>query len=288
MKKKALPIFTALLLAASALSCTRVQEEDIAPETPAKEAEGTYTLSIQASKGADTKALADAGNTLSYTWTEGDEVSVYLGETQIGTLTAQSGGSATTVLDGTLTSPPEVDQTLTLVYRSPDYASQDGTLEHIAAHCDYSKASATVTGVSGGKITVDGRVVFASEQAIVKFTLKNGDNALNVSKLEVADGSHVYTVTPASGTTTNVLYVALPLMAEETLILTARGKSDDLSYSLTKTGASFDKGKFYRITAGLTKDLIQSVSFTPTYTYPTPPENVYIYILQGHSPSQAR
>lgn len=288
MKKKALPIFTALLLAASALSCTRVQEEDIAPETPAKEAKGTYTLSIQASKGADTKALADAGNTLSYTWTEGDEVSVYLGETQIGTLTAQSGGSATTVLDGTLTSPLlEVDQTLTLVYRSPDYASQDGTLEHIAAHCDYSKASATVTGVSGGKITVDGRVVFASEQAIVKFTLKNGDNALNVSKLEVADGSHVYTVTPASGTTTNVLYVALPLMAEETLILTARGKSDALSYSLTRTGVSFSKGTFYRITAGLTKDPIQSVSFTPTYSNPTlPPE--YVYILEGHSPSQAR
>ena len=271
-----------------ALSCTRIQEEDIAPETPAKEAEGTYTLSIQASKGADTKALADAGTTLSYTWTEGDQVSVYLGETQIGTLTAQSGGSATTVLDGTLTSPPEVDQTLTLVYRSPDYASQDGTLEHIAAHCDYSKASATVAGVSGGKITVDERVVFASEQAIVKFTLKNGDNALNVSKLEVADGSHVYTVTPASSTNTNVLYVALPRMAEETLFLTARGKSDNLSYSLTRTGVSFSKGTFYRITAGLTKDLIQSVSFTPTYTYPTPPENVYIYILQGHSPSQAR
>ena len=131
----------------TAFSCSKEGAEEPVQAT------GAYTLSVTAGKGGvDTKALTLDGTTLNATWAVGDEVTVYKGENLLGTLTAQTAGSNTT-LNGTLTGTIAVDDVLTLKFLSSDYASQDGTLEYIAAHCDYSTAEVTVNSISGGNIS---------------------------------------------------------------------------------------------------------------------------------------
>ena len=161
--------------------------------------DGKYSMTVTATKGA-TKALQDAGSTLTASWSENDEVQVYQGDTPIGTLYAQSSGT-TTQLKGDLSSQPTPGATLTLKYHSPSYASQDGTLTGSATSidkvCDYATASIVVSEVNGYHVKTNTTASFVNQQAIVKFTLtenKTGYPALNASKLTVTDGTNVYTV----------------------------------------------------------------------------------------------
>lgn len=95
----------------------------------------TYSVRIDASKGADSKALTLEGNTLNATWAIGEAVTVYnetKGEALTGTLIAQSAG-ASTMLQGELSGSQgiAVGDELTLKFLSPNYSNQDGTLEYI-------------------------------------------------------------------------------------------------------------------------------------------------------------
>ena len=103
-------------------------------------------------------------------------------------------------------------------------------------------------------------VPFVNQQAIVKFTLSDGTNALNPTALTInvegdLSGDYPLTLTiPASTYTTNgngVLYVALPEFSGETVTLTATCSSG--TYTYTKTNATFDNGKYYEISVKMTK-----------------------------------
>ena len=161
-------LFGSLLACAILFSCTK---EKPLPEPPVQEA-GTYTLTLEAGKGErpDTKALAlDGSGALKATWAIGEEVSVYKADALLGTLTAQKDGSSTT-LKGESTGDIAKDDELTLKFLSPDYASQDGTIEYISSHCDYAVANVTVTDVAGTTVTTTS-AQFENQQAIVKFNL---------------------------------------------------------------------------------------------------------------------
>ena len=145
----------------------------------------------------DTKALNLDETTLNATWAVGDEVTVYKGENLLGTLTAQTAGSNTT-LNGTLTGTVAVDDVLTLKFLSPDYASQDGTLtgfDHsIDKVCDYAVATVTVKAVDGSNnISIkETAASFENQQAIVKFMLYNNRSESKktaASRLTVKVGS---------------------------------------------------------------------------------------------------
>ncbi len=184
MKKSCYAPWAVLLLTGLiGLSCSRLDEipQNEAPETPEKT---FYTLIIKAEKEAPTKALEDMGTTLKSTWTAGDKVTVYGPGNQIlGTLTASTGGSSSTTLQGDLTEAPTVGDVLTLKLRSDSYLTQKGTLDYIAANCDYALATATVETVSEMQITTT-PALFVSQQAIVKLTIQDaGGNALAVSQL---------------------------------------------------------------------------------------------------------
>ena len=56
-------------------------------------------------------------------------------------------------LSGVLASEIKEEDVLTLKFLSPDYAHQDGTIEYIAAHCDYTEASVKVQSVEGTSVT---------------------------------------------------------------------------------------------------------------------------------------
>ena len=187
---------TLLMASAAIVSCSVkediFEEETIIKEEPAK----VYTLSVNATKGGDdeaTKALSLDGKTLNAKWAQNEEVTVYNNTKKVpldGTLKAQSDGSSTT-LKGSLTGTIAAGDELILLYSSGNYASQDGSLDYIAANCDYAKATITVASVDGGNVVPTSNASFENQQAIVKFILKDKEgNNLNVSNLSISAGSN--------------------------------------------------------------------------------------------------
>ena len=241
-------------------SCTEIIEPEVTPveqTTPEVKTHKTYSMTITAGKGgATTKALSVSDHVLSATWEENDEVTVYnvtKDEPLTGTLKALAPGSSTTLsgeLDGTI----ENDDILELRFLSPDLSGQDGTLEYIAAHCDYAVAEVTVKSTEGYSIAInESAASFVNQQAIVKFTLneKNGNAIrLDITKFQVVAGETTVNVTAnPSRPDNNVLFVALPAMEGTDLYLKAilddSGFEEVRAYD--RSGVSFEQGKYYEI-----------------------------------------
>lgn len=187
-----------LLMASAAIVSCSVKEDIFEEETTIKEEPAkVYTLSVNATKGGDdeaTKALSLDGKTLNAAWAQNEEVTVYNNTKKVqfdGTLKAQSDGSSTT-LKGSLTGTIENGDKLILRFNSGNYASQSGTLDYIAANCDFAEASITVSSVDGeNNVIPTSKASFVNQQAIVKFILKDQDNKdLNVSNLTISAGSN--------------------------------------------------------------------------------------------------
>ena len=239
------------------------------PAQPAKVR--TYHVSIQAGKGdanqqnGPRKALVLNGTTLTASWKKDEQVSVRnvtknadLG----GSLKAQSPG-VQTIISGDLTGTINAGDELQLTFLSPDYTKQRGTIEDIATYCDYAVATIHVESVTWGSITfVEGIADFENKQAIAKFTLKNKatDAALEASNLVVEVDNRSYNIHPASAT--SEIFVALPGFTDKTVKLTATVGSD--TYTFTSPSAkSFEDGKYYVITVGLSKK-VNGFSISPT------------------------
>ena len=195
-------VYAFLMMAAALVACTR--EEQPRTETPDQpQSPVTYTLSIQASKGQDTRALVLNGNTLNATWGGSEQVLVYANgnpDQVIATLTPDPNGqtgSASCMLVGDFSQLPGRGDVLTLKLNSNNYSDQRGTLAYIADNCDYAVATLHVTGVDNGQIlSSEGGAEFESQQAIVKFSLKNdAGTAINPTSLTVqVSGTPVATV----------------------------------------------------------------------------------------------
>jgi hypothetical protein len=178
--------------------------------------------------------------------------------------------TTSTTLSGNLGTAPEVEDVLTLKFRSGNYASQEGTLEYIAAHCDYATADVTVTDVVENSITTT-PAQFVNQQAIVKFTLKqSGDASLSVMELKVNVGTTTYTVAAGPPTKTSTFYVAVEGFSEQTVTLSANDGS--AYYDRKADNVTFENGKFYRVTATMTPRVLKSISISgldpaPSYYY---------------------
>jgi len=257
------------------LSCNQLDEihQNEVVETPGETSH--YILTIKADKGDPTKALEDMGTYLKSTWTAGDGVTVYgPGDQILGTLTASTGGSSSTTLVGNLEQAPEEGAELTLKYRSASYLTQNGTLESIAANCDYALATVTVETVTGTQITTT-PASFETQQAVVKFTLQDdGGNAVAVTQLLLNNGATTYTVNLAPASST--VYVALPAFSNQTVILTATTGTSH--YDLSKADVTFECGKFYTRTAKLKKQPVSSITLD---------NNAVTYIYSGAPASEA-
>ena len=285
-------ILAALLTAGAAMTACSNDETAINEQPVMK----TYEMNINASKSNDamTRALGWDGSKLISTWTAStDKVKVYLpgkgSNTYAGELTAQSSG-VTTTLTGTWTiaTPPDVGDWLLLAYpkSSITYAGQVGTLEDISDNFDYAEA---ITEVKASK--VDGEIstddaVFYNRQSVVKFTLvdKATSNSINATSLTVSfkDASNddvlitaydyptdtetygeVTINTSAKSEIWAALSNALALGVSElddvdpvTVTLTATVGSD--TYKCEQAGVVFRNGKYYTITANMTKQAAPS------------------------------
>lgn len=247
-----------LITAATLTACS--SDNSIIDEQQPTYPNGTYTMTVSASKGGDasTRALSLSGSALNATWATTENVYVKKGETWASGSLQPQDNAATATLKGTLSgiSIAENDN-LTLQFpKSGDitYAGQVGTLADIAANFDYAKATVEVESVSAtGNINPKAATTtFTSQQAIVKFMLKdkgNSDAAISATQLVVSDGTNSYTVTPASAT--SEIYVAIPGFSGQTVTLTATVGSD--TYSYEKSGVTFANGQYYAITVKMTK-----------------------------------
>ena len=268
----------AALLMASATLAACSSEDNIIDEQPVQPTGQVYTMTVSATKGGDnggdatTRALSLGGvdnKTLNATWATYEDVYVKRNASDTwadGSLKPQTDG-ATTVLKGSFSvSDLSKDDVLTLQFPREgerDYSGQKGTLDDIAEKYDYATASVTVAGHEGFdlKFKETGPITFQSQQAIVKFTLRDkaddGATALRASQLTVSDGTNTYYVTPDFAT--DELYIALPDISSQTVTLTASVGSRIYTYE--RANVSFDNGKYYAITVKMT-DSTQQLPLT--------------------------
>lgn len=242
------------MLAAILAACTN----EPLPKTIVEEDPESYTLVVTATKGDydTTNDLSLDGKTLNATWKLGETVSVYsvTGEgyeemessNPVGTLTAQGSGATTTLKGEFLKGyTPMVNAKLRLKFNDkPDYTTQEGTLEYIAANCDYAVADVTISDVNGGDVTTTA-ASFVNQQAIVKFSLKRPDGTTPhaATSLTVKYGTSNYNVTLA--TPASDIFVAIPGKSNktETLYVT----SADGNFEYEKSAITFENGKYYAI-----------------------------------------
>ena len=154
--------------------------------------QGKYSLTLEATKGAATKALdLSANNVLNASWKDGEKVSVFLESAYLGQLTAAVTNDPTKAkLSGTLdpASGIEAGKTLTLLFpRSAwSYYGQKGTLDDIAKNYDYAVAEIAIKSIDGeGNITADA-ASFVNQQSVYRFNFTSGGNALNVKSFTVS------------------------------------------------------------------------------------------------------
>ena len=235
---------------------------------------GRY-LSLNAQKGCtttDTRGLNQSSETsnINAIWSEGDYVTVLstTGQT-LGTMVPTTTGSATTKLKAKLNTPVSYGDQLTLVFprTTRDYTGQKGTLADIASKYDYATASVTVNYADDSFVSATD-AHFSNLQAIVKFKLTTGTEALNATSLTItADGllqnaSTTGPVTITPETATNEIFTALSGIKDGIVTLTAIAGNKTYTSTSTKPH-SFSDGKYYVITAPMQKP---TVSYTEPLT----------------------
>ena len=159
-----------LMVGATVTSCS---SDDTIADQPVQQPAGpqVYTMTVEATKGGDgTRALTDAGSTLTATWATTENVYVKKVDTwATGSLKPQADG-ATATLKGTLSDVTiAANDVLTLQFpKSGDitYAGQKGTLADIAANFDWATATIEVASVEGGNITPKAGASFGHRRQI--------------------------------------------------------------------------------------------------------------------------
>ena len=189
--KKTILIAAALFAVLAWTGCRKIDEEIVEPEVVPEQPAGSYTLTIEATKGADTKALELSGSTLNAYWVTGEKVAVYADGAYKGLLSATVNPSDNTkaTLSGTLDNADGIvaNAVLTLLFPRADwdYTGQDGTDPSasgtLATKYDYATASVTVDSVSGSDVTTTGTASFVNEQSMYRFGFKVGGAGENIA-----------------------------------------------------------------------------------------------------------
>ena len=286
--------FTTVLAGLMLAACSSDDTPEQKSMEPVKKPVRTFYMTVDAAKESNddntrtTRALSLDGSRLTASWAIGEKVYVYAANGTpykfwfSGYLEAKSAGT-TTQLNGALSLPGSwVDDdisnhvpepyNLTLQFpKSGDrlYDGQKGTLADVSANYDYAVAENVTFDIEGDHIRAVEDATFHSQQAIVKFTLKDradGTTLLNPTSFTVAYNSEniVLSEIPAATYTTNgngVLFVAFPALTKEqmdnavvTTSVTLTAVVGGKTYSFTKDPYKFQNGKYYEIGVKMTKD----------------------------------
>ena len=183
----------AALLGTALVGCQKVAEIQTPEEKP--EVDKPWTLTVQAVKGEDTRAMefANNGGTLNAYWKKGEKVSVFAGGILGGTLEVISETKANPATLSGQISVENVSEGSTLVLIFPGredglwtYLNQDGTAPSeagtMATGFDYATTSFTVTEIDtdNNVIEVDTEsVTFGNQQSVYRLGFKVSDAYIN-------------------------------------------------------------------------------------------------------------
>ena len=265
LKVKTTKILCGGMLAVLTLSACSSNSDDAVADG------GNYLqhVTLQASMGgADTRALSEGeGNAINASFAEGDKVIVVDadGTTIVGTLTAATAGKTTTLSGEINTSTLEVNETVTLHYRSTtaNYDNQTGTLAGIASGQDYAEGTLRVSTVT--PLTFESNsVTLTAKQSITKFSFKDGTNDVSVKtfgiaatglvqSIAVGGAETVGVVTGTLATASSDVYVALRNNSEAKQAYSFTIKDADGNWYTGKKNANLVNGNNYTATVALTK-----------------------------------
>ena len=274
--------YTAAVLLAGAVMAACSGSEDITsnttpePQTPAQQ--GVVELSgTIGGKGNLTRTIASDGTG---SWAVGDQFAIYY-QTNSGHSTAvatinsvnESNGSANFKVS--LYYPKTGESNVTLVYPASAHngtggitanalAEQDGTWAGINSRgldIETATTGLTVEEQAGknAKATLNSDVQMQPQVCLYKLNLmKTWGGYLNAKKLEISDGTHSYTVNPASATNSFIVALLPTTSASFTFAATATGsiytKQDNVTLGTctsANVGHVFDKdGNIYAVSNG--------------------------------------
>ena len=212
-----------LTTAALALMMTACSDNIDSALQPKADGEITVTAKIDANDGsALTRAVNDNGTTITSGLAVDEQIAVLFSD---GTDNLNRTATVKSITDGTATIEFTIPSTLadntaaTLVYPASAakadntdvktyaelFATQAGAL---SADLDVRRGTATILN-DGETASLSAATKLAAQNAIVKFSLTDGTNAISASQFLIKDGSNnvLTTVTPA--TATNELYVVM-------------------------------------------------------------------------------
>lgn len=232
-----------------------------------------WHVTLTASMGDETtRALSENGNAIIASFEVNDELVVVDadGINIVGTLTAQSEGTSTTLTGDLNASTLTVGEEVKVRYRSAtaNYDGQVGTLDGIAASQDYAEGTLTVSTTSPLTFTSNS-VTLEAKQSITKFSFTDGANpasAISVKNFRIiatglvqsiaTNGAEtVGTVTGTLANATSDVYVALRNNSDAKQTYTFIVKDDAGNWHVGTKNAKLTNGNNYTATVALNSTL---------------------------------
>ncbi len=263
-----------VMTAGAAFAACSGSDDDIEQAVePATAGNQVYTMTVEATKGgsqAMTRALTESEGSLLATWGASDKVEVWTTDDTYyyGQLSPSATGGQTTNLTGDLSAPegaPALAEGLGLKLKfcPNSTTTQRGTLSSIAANDDVAEATVSITSVTdnGDKKQIStSAAAFVNKRAIVKFSLKTQDGSIAIpaNVVHVSVDNLVYVLKPDDNsilTEMTEYYLSVPATTNKQVQLTAYRKfsTDERRFTYTKSGVTFEAGKFYHITVKMTE-----------------------------------
>ena len=259
-------ILTTAALALMMTACSNDYNE--AALQPGAGHEITVTATIDAGGRALTRAVAESETTITSSLKADEQIAVLFSDgttNLVRTATVKSVADGTATIEFTIPSSLANNTACTLVYPATAakadntdvktyaelFATQTGVLSD---DLDVRRGTATILN-DGFTASLSDATKLAAQNAIVKFSLSYGSDAIAATQFQVKDGSDnvLTTVTPAATGGASDLYVAMAPASDAAFRFEAT--EGDFDYTYEKTGVTLAAGTYYQ--SPITMDVVE-------------------------------
>ena len=259
-------ILTTAALALMMTACSNDYNE--AALQPGAGHEITVTATIDAGGSALTRAVAESETTITSSLKADEQIAVLFSDgtnNLVRTATVKSVADGTATIEFTIPSSLANNTACTLVYPATAakadntdvktyaelFATQTGVLSD---DLDVRRGTATILN-DGFTASLSDATKLAAQNAIVKFSLSYGSDAIAATQFLVKDGSDnvLTTVTPAATGGASDLYVVMAPATDADFHFEAT--EGDFDYTYEKTGVTLAAGTYYQ--SPITMDVVE-------------------------------
>lgn len=259
-------ILTTAALALMMAACSNDYNE--AALQPGAGHEITVTATIDAGGSALTRTVAESGTTITSSLTADEEIAVLFSDgtnNLVRTATVKSVTDGTATIEFTIPSSLANNTACTLVYPATAakadnsdvktyaelFATQTGVLSD---DLDVRRGTATIQN-DGITASLSDATKLAAQNAIVKFSLSYGSDAIAATQFQVKDGSdNVLTIVTSTATDgASDLYVVMAPATDADFHFEAT--EGDFDYTYEKTGVTLTAGTYYQ--SPITMDVVE-------------------------------